>query len=133
MIYASMGNYKEAADALMALPSTGTVAEAVRLLRTAPAKTDMPQALPALGTQYAWVYLAIGAESRVLDNYETLLDGGRLAPGEMGWLWHPFYAPVRKTERFKAFERKAGMVEYWRAYGWPGQCHPTTGDDFACE
>jgi len=27
---------------------------------------------------------------------------------------------------------KAGYVEYWRAKGWPEFCHPTTGDDFAC-
>ncbi len=35
-------------------------------------------------------------------------------------------------ERFKAFVRKAGFVDYWRAKGWPEQCHPTTGDDFTC-
>ena len=43
------------------------------------------------------------------------------------------YAPVRKTERFKAFVRAAGLVEYWRARGWPDLCRPTTGDDFECE
>jgi len=133
MIYASMGSYDEAADALMATPSTETVVQAMRLLRTAPAKTDNPQTLPALGSQYAWVYLAVGAESRVLDNYETLLGGGRLPGQEMGWLWHPSYAPVRKTERFKAFARKAGFVDYWRAKGWPDQCRATTGDDFVCD
>jgi len=74
----------------------------------------------------------VGGESRVLDNYETLLEGGRLPGQEMGSLWHPSYAPVRKTERFKAFVRKAGMVDYWRAKGWPPFCHPTTGDDFVC-
>ena len=26
-----------------------------------------------------------------------------------------------------------GYVEYWRAKGWPDLCHPTTGDDFACD
>ena len=42
-------------------------------------------------------------------------------------------APVRKTERFKAYARKAGMVDYWRARGWPDMCHPATRGDFACE
>ena len=28
--------------------------------------------------------------------------------------------------------RKNGMVEYWRAKGWPPFCHPTTRDDFEC-
>jgi hypothetical protein len=26
--------------------------------------------------------------------------------------------------------RKAGIVDYWRAKGWPDLCHPTTGEDF---
>ena len=47
--------------------------------------------------------------------------------------WPSAYASVRKTERFKALVRKVALVEYWRAKGWPAQCHPTTGDDFACE
>jgi hypothetical protein len=40
---------------------------------------------------------------------------------------------LRKTERFRTFVRKAGLVEYWRARGWPQFCHPTTGDDFTCD
>ena len=48
-------------------------------------------------------------------------------------LWAPSYAPVRKTERFKAFVRAAGMVDYWRAKGWPDLCHPIGADDFACD
>ena len=47
-------------------------------------------------------------------------------------LWHPSYAPVRKTERFKTYLRNAGLVDYWRQKGWPDLCHPTTGDDFDC-
>jgi hypothetical protein len=48
-------------------------------------------------------------------------------------LWSPQHAPIRKTERFKAFVRAAGFVDYWRAHGWPDLCRPTTGDDFVCE
>jgi len=36
-------------------------------------------------------------------------------------------------ERFKALVRKAGLVDYWRARGWPDVCHPVGADDFACE
>ncbi len=133
MMYAAMGRYSEAADALTVLPSDPQVDAAMRLLHTAPAKTDMPQKLPALGVNFAWVYLYVGGESRVLDNYESTLDGGRMPGQQMGWLWQSSYAPVRKTERFKRFARKAGLVEYWRAKGWPEQCHPTTADDFECE
>jgi hypothetical protein len=45
-----------------------------------------------------------------------------------GSLWVPAYAPARKTERFKAYVRKVGFVDYWRARGWSEFCHPTTGD-----
>lgn len=51
----------------------------------------------------------------------------------MGGLWHSSYAPVRKTERFKTFVRKAGSDEYWKANGLTDLRDPTTGDDFVCE
>jgi hypothetical protein len=48
-------------------------------------------------------------------------------------VWHPSYAPVRKTERFKTFARQAGLVEYWRAKGWPEFCRPVGANDFVCD
>ena len=63
---------------------------------------------------------------RALEFYEEV-------GGDTALLWHSSYAPVRKTGRFKAILRNAGLVEYWRERGWPEFCHPTTGDDFACE
>jgi hypothetical protein len=39
---------------------------------------------------------------------------------------------LRKTERFKAYVRKAGLVDYWRARGWPDLCRPVGEDDFIC-
>jgi hypothetical protein len=49
------------------------------------------------------------------------------------FLWHPAYAEARKTERFKTFMRKVGIVDYWRARGWPEFCRPLGSDDFMCE
>jgi adenylate cyclase len=40
---------------------------------------------------------------------------------------------VRKTDRFKKVARGLGLVEYWRARGWPPQCRPVGADDFACD
>jgi hypothetical protein len=40
---------------------------------------------------------------------------------------------VRKLERFKTFLHRSGLIEYWRAKGWPAFCRPTTGDDFICD
>jgi hypothetical protein len=48
-------------------------------------------------------------------------------------LWLPDMAPLRKTERFKAHMRKAGLVDYWKARGWPDLCKPVGANDFVCE
>jgi hypothetical protein len=104
---------------------------ALQLLRTAPAQAPSPANLPKLGT-LEFFYITVGAPGRVLDYEEANLQTGYLGLSETAQLWAPIYAPVRKTERFRNFVRKAGMVDYWRAKGWPPQCHPTTGDDFEC-
>jgi len=58
---------------------------------------------------------------------------GWLANYEAPYFWGPDYASVRKTERFKAFARKAGLVEYWRTGHWPDLCRPVGTDDFVCD
>jgi hypothetical protein len=77
------------------------------------------------------LYLYLGAPERALQGYERIVDVG-FQYGNWSTVWHADYAPVRKTERFKASMRKAGLVEYWRVKGWPEKCHPTTGEDFEC-
>ena len=66
-----------------------------------------------------FVYLFTGAPGRVLDAYERNVEVGVDENGQTVFLWHPSFAPARKTERFKAMMRNAGMVDYWRAKGWP--------------
>ena len=53
--------------------------------------------------------------------------------GRTGYLWWPTPPSVRKTERFKALVRNSGMVDYWRARGWPDRCRPVGADDFICD
>jgi hypothetical protein len=65
--------------------------------------------------------------------FEKGVRNGYQGGGSNGTQWAPTYAAVRKTERFKQYIRDAGILTYWRAKGWPERCHPTTGDDFACE
>jgi tetratricopeptide (TPR) repeat protein len=145
MIHAAAGRFKEAADAMEQL-STRSISpefaaiskEAARLLRTAPAKYPSPQDLPRLGPGplgglAGFVYLYIGAEGRALEEYEERGERGFFNPGPLILLWHPSYAPVRKMERFKTYVRKAGLVEYWRAKGWPEFCRPVGADDFVCD
>jgi tetratricopeptide (TPR) repeat protein len=134
-VYAAMGRYSEAADTLLSTPAglypPGIVEAAARLLRSAPAGTASLQDLPPL-SNLGFVYLHVGAVNRALEFEEMLLEVGWLAGPNSSILWHPSYSTVRKTERFKAFVRKAGMVEYWRAKGWPEFCRPVGADDFEC-
>jgi TolB-like protein len=136
-IYSAQGRYGEAAGALMMIPPgsfpEGMVEQAVRLLRTAPASAASPQSLPRLDGNLGFVYLHVGAPERALQPLEDDLAAGSLVPLLIAPFWHPSYVSVRKTERFKAFVRNAGLVEYWRAKGWPEFCRPVGADDFTCD
>jgi TolB-like protein len=138
--YAAAGRYAEAADTLIATtpwPLSNVdfrrpLDDGARLMRSAPAKVSAPDALPTLGPDVDFVYLYIGAESRSLEFVER-----GFAADYFHWtiekFWWPPSTSLRKTERFKAFARKARLVEYWRARGWPEFCHPVGADDFACK
>jgi len=135
-VYAAQGRFSEAADSLLAMTPgrfrPGLVEEAARLLRTAPQSAPSPQSLPRLGA-LSFVYLHVGALDRVLEFDEGNVDVGYSVTIFTAFLWHPSYASVRKTDRFKAFARNAGMVDYWRARGWPDMCRPIGVDDFVCD
>ena len=124
----------QATDALLesapGVAPSAQAQEAARLLRTAPGKTAAPEKLPALGPM-AYVYLYVGAPERALESYEVDVQAGNGTAFAYP-MWHPGYAALRKTERFKKFVRDKGLVDYWKARGWPEFCHPTTGADFAC-
>jgi hypothetical protein len=81
-----------------------------------------------LGKCSSFIYLYVGAPERALEPYE---EGGRSA-SDIAILWHPTYAAVRKTERFKKIMRDEGLVDCWRERGWPEFCRPTRPDDFEC-
>ena len=135
-IQAAAGRYNEAADAMSSAPlpqghAPETLQEAVRLLRMAPAPVASPQNVKRLGV-FDFVYLYVGAPEQALRPFEVNL--------EAGWtnfanrlLSLPAYGPARKTERYKAYARKAGLVDYWRAKGWPEFCRPVGADDFVCD
>ncbi|HEX5279978.1 MAG TPA: BTAD domain-containing putative transcriptional regulator [Micropepsaceae bacterium] len=150
MIYASEGRYSEAADllehfappVLVASPDSelhhpGLWAAAADMLRAAPSKMSSSRIVPPFyqaGFPLDFVFLYTGAPERALDSYEHVVRSGeRGGPGDtFGLLWHSSLADVRKTERFKALMREAGLLDYWRARAWPDLCHPTGGSDFEC-
>jgi tetratricopeptide (TPR) repeat protein len=136
--YASAGRYSEAATALLSLPaespvSRASIEDAARLLRSAPASAPNPDALPALEGELRFVYGFIGAHDRAFDYADRSVELGAIGGTGMRGLWEPQFAPLRKTERFKALVRRTGLVDYWRARGWPDLCRPVGADDFTCD
>jgi TolB-like protein/DNA-binding winged helix-turn-helix (wHTH) protein/tetratricopeptide (TPR) repeat protein len=131
------GRYADAADALSAIPPDsypeGMIEAAVRLLRTAPADALSPEPFPRLGDRLDFVYIYVGVPERALERFEDNVAAGLSYPNLVTRLWSPIYSSVRKTDRFKAFARNAGLVEYWHAKGWPEFCRPIGTDDFVCE
>jgi TolB-like protein len=138
--YAQRGRFAEAADMLMlallarAQPSGAftrpQIEAALQVLRAAANRTNPPTRLPDFGEGLNFVYAYTSTPERMLDWPEKALKDGDYRPLQS--LWWPTPSSVRKTERFKTLMRKAGIVDYWRAKRWPDLCHPTTGDDFAC-
>ena len=134
VIYASLGRYREAADALTEIASESTTArDAMRLLRTAPAGAVSAQSLPKLTGILDSIYLHVGAPERAMDNYERRVQAGVIAGTRLAHFWHPSYAALRRTERFKTLVRASGLIDYWRAKGWPEVCRPVGYDDFVCD
>ena len=136
--YAMTGQFDKAADLILQMGrgnfgtrlGQATFEDMSRLMRNAPQKVADPKTLPPLHETMNFVYAYVGAEVRLLDFAERSLEVGMF--GELRYLFNPVYSPARRTERFKTLVRNAGLVQYWRARGWPDMCRPTTGNDFEC-
>jgi tetratricopeptide (TPR) repeat protein len=141
--YAAEGRYADAADALLRMAAImearasgrgKPLQDAARILRSAPTAIADPKSLPRFSRidgEFNFVYAYVGAAERMMDYFEREADI-RYMPDFAKTIWTASAAPARKTERFKAFVRKAGLADYWRERGWPEFCHPTTGEDFEC-
>jgi hypothetical protein len=95
------------------------VEDASRVLRLAPTRVSLPQTLP---TNLQFVFLYVGAPERALHIGSAVGDP----------VWLPAAAGLRKSQDFKTRIRDEGLVDYWRAHGWPDLCHPVGKDNFAC-
>ncbi|MCH8203440.1 MAG: hypothetical protein IH996_10090 [Proteobacteria bacterium] len=49
------------------------------------------------------------------------------------WTWSPVFHEYRQSAAFKDMLRRAKIVDYWNANGWPKQCRVLAGDDFECD
>ncbi len=68
-----------------------------------------------------------------MEHPERLLELDAKDPLALVSLWAPEFVEVRKTQRFKAFVRKIGFVDYWKQKGWADLCRPRGPDDFECD
>jgi TolB-like protein len=142
MAYAGQGRFSEAADLYDKFLSGSTVSTsgdfarplveaAGQVLRAAANKAEPPAQLPDFYSELNFVYAYTSTPERMLDWYEKAMKEGDYRP--LGFVWWPTPSSVRKTERFKTFVRDAGLVDYWRARGWPDLCKPVGANDFTCE
>jgi tetratricopeptide (TPR) repeat protein len=145
--YAQQGRFAKAADMLLqgtpeaagrfAQPLIdGPFAEplieaAAQVMRAAAIGAEPPAQLPDFYSELGFVYAYTSTPERMLDWPEQALKNG--ASNQLRWIWWPTPSSVRKTERFKTLMRNAGIVDYWRARGWPDLCRPIGADDFICD
>jgi TolB-like protein/DNA-binding winged helix-turn-helix (wHTH) protein/tetratricopeptide (TPR) repeat protein len=47
-------------------------------------------------------------------------------------VWLPVFDEVRQSPEFQSLLIRMGLVDYWRATGWPRVCRSVGSDDFAC-
>lgn len=47
-------------------------------------------------------------------------------------VWNNWSVALRRDQRFKDWVEKLGYVDFWRKYGWPDRCRPTSLSDFEC-
>jgi TolB-like protein/DNA-binding winged helix-turn-helix (wHTH) protein len=47
-------------------------------------------------------------------------------------IWNNWAVKLRKDPRFKDWVSALGYVDFWRKFGWPDRCRPTSLDDFEC-
>lgn len=57
----------------------------------------------------------------------------RLGGYQLYKLWHPAFAPARKTDEFEQLVTELGLVRMWRESGdWGDFCRPVSANEFSC-
>ncbi len=82
-------------------------------------------------------FARMGESELFFDSYpKSLMTGGTTLVSL--WDGTASSSEIRRHPDFPAFADATGMIDLWRAYGWPDRCSPPTGDsgsalDFTCE
>jgi TolB-like protein len=137
--YFAAERYEDALRTMLAIPkgrygdSGQLIENAAGLLRNAPTKSVVAATLPVVPGRLNFVYAHVSAPGRMMEYPERAFEVGIGTSSGLRNIWDPINAPLRKTEGFKALMRKAGLLDYWRAKGWPDLCQPIGADDFECD
>jgi TolB-like protein len=133
-ILAATGRYKEAgyaiSEGLRGTFDSDMVDDAVRVLWNS--ATGIPVQDAGYLGPLSWVFVHDGLPERGLEFQQAEADAGYTLGTSVATLWGMDYADARKTDAFKALVKKLGLVDYWRARGWPEFCHPLLAGEFAC-
>jgi TolB-like protein len=85
------------------------------------------------------VMTAVLARLGMYEEFFQYVDKARGNTVALMGIWDstPNSVLLRNHEGFPAFAKQAGMLDYWKTYGWPDKCQPVTegdnsGDEFTC-
>ena len=67
-----------------------------------------------------------------LENMLIPLGAYDLVPFAM-LIWGPDYGGYRRSPQFDDYIRRSGVLDYWRAHGFPPQCRTAGADGFECD
>ncbi|MBP6597714.1 MAG: hypothetical protein KA196_09415, partial [Arenimonas sp.] len=80
--------------------------------------------------------LMLGESERSFEAFERSPTG--LSDAYFTWLWtvQPWSTKARQHPAFQGFAKRIGLLDYWRANGWPDLCQPAPAegpDAFICQ
>ena len=82
------------------------------------------------------VYSSLGDIDLAYQVMFEALDKDHLAwlhDWEMGDLWSPDSAAMRRSPKLGELAERIGVIDYWKQYGFPDQCRPgTDGAPIVC-
>ena len=131
-------DYATASTLVAAMPRSDGFRESYTVVTEALSEPRLwPQALPLIGTSER-ASGGINVQRVMMPNpdYAIVIAGLEKMLRE-GWpsyymlLWMPEYAAMRRDPAFQDFLRRTGLLDYWREYGFPAQCH-ADGDAAIC-
>jgi DNA-binding winged helix-turn-helix (wHTH) protein/TolB-like protein len=89
-----------------------------------------PQYQSAVGFANLAIWAAYFGDTRLAVN--LLEKSVSRSAFQMHVVWLPEFDEVRQSPEFKSLLIEMGLVDYWRATGWPEVCRAVGRDDFVC-